>query len=263
MGPREVTRTILDLVERVSGHPVLVSEDPSLRTFASVRMARGDAPAHTIQYNPASGAAVDYLIAYQCGFILRLFTVPPAERWDFAPSAQGREIVDRLLRGADGPARKLNLPPQAVERLRDQLFDGLMLQLRSVPVGLRVDTWILREYPDLAPVQKTAALRQLQDNQATLGPDVRQIAPTEIYNASVSINAAFAAFWSGTFGDPALDLPYKAAGFQKSGLALVSFLDEIPDEPASDRSLIEAWGGALNVSSWYQWVPFGTVAAVT
>ena len=261
MGLREVTRAIIGLVEQVSGHPVLVTQDPSLRTLASVRMARGGAPAHTIRYKPAA-EGIDYLIAYQCGFILRLFAVPPAERWDFAPSQRGREIVHQLLSGREGPARKLKLPPEAVNRLCDQLFDGLMVQLRSIPVGLRVDTWIRREYPDLAALQRTAVLQQLQDNQATLGPEVRKIAPPKVYKASVSINAAFAAFWSRTFGDPALDLPYKAAGFHKSGLELLRFLDEIPDEPTQDRSLIEAWGGALNLSSWYQWVPFGTGATI-
>src|SRR5690242_9348362 len=133
MSLREVTRAIIAQVERVSGGPVLVTEDRSLQTLAAVRMARGNAPAHTVTYNPASSTQPDYLIAYQCGFILRLFANPPSDRWDFAAAAQSREIVHRLLTGPDGPARKLHLALPAVEKLRDQLFDGLMLQLRSIP----------------------------------------------------------------------------------------------------------------------------------
>jgi len=63
MGLRETTRSIIALVEEVSAFPVLVSEDPNLQTLAVVRMARGGASAH-------------YLIAYQCGFILRHFAPP-------------------------------------------------------------------------------------------------------------------------------------------------------------------------------------------
>ncbi len=69
MSLRETIHQILDLVERTSGYPVLVIEDRSLKTLATVRMARGDAPAHTISYNLAPDAQPDYFIAYQCGFI--------------------------------------------------------------------------------------------------------------------------------------------------------------------------------------------------
>jgi hypothetical protein len=187
MGLRDVTRAIIAQVEQSSGYPVLVTEDRSLHTLSAARIARGNAPAHVITYNPTiSPPPPDYIIAYQCGFILRLFANPPSERWDFAPTAQSREIVHQLLMGPEGPAQKLNLPPQTVETLRDQLFDGLMVQLRSIPAGLRIDAWILRDYPELAPLQRTAILRQLQDGQAALAPDVRKIAPTKVYKASVT-----------------------------------------------------------------------------
>jgi len=221
-----------------------------------MRMARGNTPVHTITYNPSVTTQPDYFIAYQCGFILRLFAVPPSDRWDFAPTAHGRETVDRLLRGSEGPARKLNLTPHAVETLRDQLFDGLMLQLRSIPVGLRVDGWILRDHEELAPLQRSAVLRQLQDNQGTLAPDVRKIAPSKVYKGSVTINAAFALSWARIWNDPALSLPYKSAGYEKVGAQLLSILDEIPDEPTTDRQLVDAWGNQLSLSNWYEWVPY-------
>lgn len=44
-----------------------------------------------------------------------------------------------------------------------------MLQLRSIPVGLRVDAWILDIYPDLAPLQRIFVLQQLQENQMAPG----------------------------------------------------------------------------------------------
>jgi hypothetical protein len=94
MGLRDVTRAIIAKVEQSSGYPILVDEDRSLQTLASVRMARGKAPAHTITYNPSTGSQPDYLIAYQCGFILRLFANPPSERWDFAPAVSQARTGD-------------------------------------------------------------------------------------------------------------------------------------------------------------------------
>ena len=76
MGFRETTRQIIALVEDMSGFPVLVQEEASLQTPADVQMARGSAAAHTISYRPSPGSPPDYLIAYQCGFILRHFAPP-------------------------------------------------------------------------------------------------------------------------------------------------------------------------------------------
>ena len=111
--------------------------------------------------------------------------------------------------------RKLKLPLQVFKQLLDQLFDGLMLQLRSIPLGLRVDSWIHREYLDLADLQREAAVRQLHDNQRSLAPDVRKIAPTKVFRSSVTMNAAFAAFWARTLKDPSLTLPFRSAAFHK------------------------------------------------
>jgi hypothetical protein len=168
---------------------------------------------------------------------------------------RGREIVERLLKDT---VRKLKLPPQVLQQLLDQLFDGLMLQLRSIPLGLRVDSWIHREYLDLAGLQREAAVRQLQDNQRSLAPDVRKIAPTKVFRSSVTMNAAFAAFWARTLKDPSLTLPFRSAGFHKDGAELLGILDEISDDPLKDCALIDAWARKLNLSNWYEWIPYGS-----
>ena len=113
MGLRETTRRIIALVEETSGFPVLVSEDPNLQTLATMRMARGGASAHTISYKPSPGTHPDYLIAYQCGFILRHFAPPPDQRFDLVAAKTGRELVGRLLSHPGGPASKLKLPPSS------------------------------------------------------------------------------------------------------------------------------------------------------
>jgi hypothetical protein len=41
MALREVTRTVISLVENTSGCPVVVSEDASVKTLAASRIARG------------------------------------------------------------------------------------------------------------------------------------------------------------------------------------------------------------------------------
>jgi hypothetical protein len=62
---REVTRTVISLVEKASGCPVVVSEDASLKTLAASRIARGGNNIHAISFNPSAISAPDYLICYQ------------------------------------------------------------------------------------------------------------------------------------------------------------------------------------------------------
>jgi len=49
---REVTRTVIGLVENASGCPVVVNEDASLKTLAASRIARGANRIHTISFDP-------------------------------------------------------------------------------------------------------------------------------------------------------------------------------------------------------------------
>jgi len=49
---REVTRTVITLVEKASGCSVVVSEDASLKTLAASRIARGTNKVHLISFNP-------------------------------------------------------------------------------------------------------------------------------------------------------------------------------------------------------------------
>jgi len=84
---REVTRTVIGLVENLCSCPVVVSEDVSLKTLAASRIARGANRIHTISYNSSAVSEPDYLICYQCGFMLRLFDVPQSDQVDLAGTA--------------------------------------------------------------------------------------------------------------------------------------------------------------------------------
>lgn len=240
-------------MEEATGCPVHVVADASLKTLATVKMARGAVPIHVITYNPSVGTAPDYVICFQCGFILRLFSNSPFERVDFAGSAHGRHLATKA---ASSHAEIRKLPPPALQQYVDHVFDGLMTQLRSVPVGLRIDAWVREEYPDLLDLQQVYVMRQLQDNQQVLSPQVRRSSPSPLYEASVTMNAAFAEYWARALGQPPVSLPYAATGARQAGKELLTIWDEMPPAPNHDRALIDAWGTHLRLNGWYDWIPY-------
>lgn len=133
---RQITHEILKSVEEVSGLPVHVMEDSKLSTIATVRMARGNMPGHVILYKPVPGEPPDYLICYQCGFILRKFAVPPEQRFDLTDTAAARNYVRTAMLAPDGVARKYGLGEAQVADLQKQFLQAALTHLLSIVVGI-------------------------------------------------------------------------------------------------------------------------------
>ena len=245
---------VLRLVEETTGLPVHVEPDSTLppNLLAKVTMARGKMPFHRVAYQPARSESPDYLIVFQCGFVLRHYSVLPADRVDFANTDLAEQTVRQWVR--DNP-KTPGLPENKIEGLTGFLFNGILSQLRSIPVGLRVDSWILEEYPELAPLQREAAMKQLDDIAAGLRPDVQDMMPDEALTASLSMSAAFSIYWAERFGQPQLTLPFRATGHLAAGQALYDTWRDASSDPGHDRSLIDAWASKLGLQGWYHWVP--------
>src|SRR5438128_1095875 len=134
-------REIIQRVEELTGKPVEVIADGSLQVLAKVTMARPEVPRHILRLR-LDRDVPDYYVAYECGFILRLYASPPAERFQFASTSVGPQEILRLYRDSSDLTRKLRLPDAALRQHSRTLSDGLMTQLRSMPIGMQVDRWI-------------------------------------------------------------------------------------------------------------------------
>ncbi len=243
---------VLQLVRERTGRPVHVEPDHSLpsNVLAKLDVARGGSPFHRIAIHPSVIQKPDYLIVYQAGFLLRRFAVLPDQRRDFSEHPRAEETVRRWV---ENTARTRNLAELMNPRMIRFLCSGLLSQLRSMPVGLRVDDWIRKDYPELEGLQRKAVDRQLNDNAAGLQPEVQRVMPAEALRASLGMNAAFALYWARTLDLPQVVIPYRAAGFEKVGNALLECWDRIPSGPEADDALVDAWANLLGMADWYRW----------
>lgn len=244
---------VMELVRDTTNTPVEVVEDATLQVLAVVTTAKPGVPFHLVRVNPNLGNA-DYVIAYQCGFLLRQAALLAEDRWQFGISRTGLASVERLISGPGGVGPKLRLPATAVAELTKHLTSGILVQLRSMPIGMRIDTWISAEYPSLRGLQVASMKSQCAINTQVLTPQVREMTPPTIWRANVALNAAYATFAATTVQDVALTLPYEAIGFKEEGQTVVNFLSEIPDAPTSDRDLVDRIGKHLGISDWYQFL---------
>jgi hypothetical protein len=236
-------QNLIGTVERLSSRPVVVTEDPALKVMATISTARGGAPAHFLRYRPGT-MAVDYLIAYQLGFLLRLFSCPIGERWEVmaTPAEQEKGIV------AMGMG---DLPRE----LAGHLVDSIVTQMRTYSVGARVDAWIWKNLPDLRDEQEHSIRSQLDENVRALAPEIRGQFPKPLVDANTTMNAAFASAWGDLLGDPRFALPYRALGYADRAGKLLAILREVPAEPTSDRILIERWAETFGLVGAFHFEP--------
>ena len=253
MEPHDATQKVIAEVEALTGCPVSVSQDATIGKMAVLDVARGPLRLHRIRIHPNFRNELDYLTCLQCGFILRKFAVPPERRLDFAAGPSGRLEVEEAVQ--DHHAGK-TMSPDVLRGLCDQLFNGLIMQLVSIPTSMRVDSWIAESFPELKDQQKTMAGRQLQDALTSLKPEVKKFAPDKVVQPSLAINAAHALFWGRLWGDPLTAMPYRSANLGVKGGRLLEVFDSLPPDPEQDTTLVDAWAKELGVGNMFRWVPY-------
>ena len=144
-----------------------------------------------------------------------------------------------------------SLPENSLVKLSAIFQKALGVQLRSIPVTLRVEASIAQEFPSLKDMQRACTLQQLNEGMATLAPNVRQNIPDEIFAPSAGMNAAMAGYWSKVFGDESLIVGYKATGFWETGSKLLDHFNRISSDPDHDRELVQSWIETLDLQHWY------------
>lgn len=236
-------KKIIRTVEDLSGRPVVVQEDSNLSIISTVTTARGSAPFHVVRHK-ALGELLNYTLAFQLGFLVRLFSLPKDDRWEVFASEEERTLAIEDLGLSE-------FPPQ----LASSLMDNIIIQLRSCIVGFKVDDWIAESYPDLKHEQEESVQAQLQQNAMSLSPEVRSKFPEKLIDANSAMNAVYAKYWSERLNDPQIFLPYASLGYTKDADALYDIFLDTGDDLSFDRALIQKWAAYLGISNYFHFQP--------
>ena len=246
---RPETIGILERVEALSGRPVEFKPDSSLTLRATIQIARNGASAHVLKYRQ-SKEPLDYWVAYQAGYVLRLFELPPAERVDFASTGIGEGGVELLLTtGQPLTDNDKSLLPQFAK----MTTHWAMMNLRSYATGMRIDRWLADEHSRLRDLQAEGVDLIQQENLQLLSKRLGNLSIPVTLLAPV---AAYALFADRLLGKSLYAIPYRAAGVLEAGKELLAISDELPADPAHDRALVDAWASAIGMNGWYGWTPY-------
>jgi len=237
----------LSEMEEATGKPVMIVDAPELNVLATIRRAGPQDSSHVLRIKGGEKRAADYLIVFQCHMALR--------------EGQGARAVLR-----DNPAVReqviseceelhSQLPVAKARELGSFIYDGLILQLRSMGPGLLVDRWIRQHCPDLHEAQEQAIEPEITNNLGALQPSIRANYPGLVYEASISMNAAYARFGGDLLGKPYLAVPYLSQGYGEKASRLIALAlgGGSPAEEPTDRQIIDSWARELGISGWYDW----------
>ena len=148
---RQLQKHFIERVEAASGKPVILQSDPKFAGHATIKIATKDQPAHLLLYKPEQESVLPYLVAYECEFALRTIQADPSTQFNLAskPSMQ-REVLELMQRHHKG---RDDIPSHAVPQLAQRFGDGLGLQLRSMPITMRIDKLLHDAHPELTELQ--------------------------------------------------------------------------------------------------------------
>ncbi len=237
----------LAALEEATGKPVLIMEVPELNVLATIRRAGPQDSTHVLRIKGGSNRVADYLIVFQSRMALRDGQEPRAVLRD-NPVVREQVIND---------CEELHsqLPLAKARELGSFIYDGLILQLRSMGPGLLVDRWIRQHCPDLQEAQEQAIASEITKNLGALEPSTRANYPGALYQASTSMNAAYALFGGDLLGKPYLSVPYFSQGYGEKARRLIALAlgNEDPAKEPEDRQIIDGWAQELGISFWYDW----------
>lgn len=245
----KVANSILERVEIETGKSIQFLRDDKLSVLATLQMARNGAEFHILRYKP-SNEPLDYFVAFQAGFVLRLFENEKSKRFDFSPAPDAFKQVETLVSAGN------SLKPQDLKVLPEfakVVAHWALLNLRSLPIGMRIDRWISTEYPELKELQKAGIAVQQQQNMEVLAYQLGKLTvPTTLLGA----NAAYALFADRLLGTESYRVPYEAMGLVNHGRELLQIWDETSTAATSDCELVNRWANASGMTGWCDWIPY-------
>ena len=240
---------LLARVEELSGRPVEFRPDSSLNVRATLQMARHGATAHVLRYRTTNDP-LDYWVSCQAGFALRLFELPLEDRLDLRGAGEAEHQAATLVKTGQ-PLTVDDLA--ALPDYAQLLAHWALMNLRSLPLGIRIDEWLASEHQELRALQIEGIDAIQQENLQVLS---RRLGNLSVPTTLLAPLAACALVADRIRGTETYAVPYRAAGVIDHGRELLALVDAIPGDVAHDHELVDAWAMATGTRDWYRWIPY-------
>lgn len=243
-------RDMLRRVEDLSGKAILVQEVENLGHDSEARCATEGMRMHEILYRPEYRLYGLHFFVNACAKFIRVLEAKPSDRTIAASDpTQCLPAGEHFELARNTPGLSVRMLEEASRYLRH----GLVRQLTSFPVDLRVERELKQELPDHRSLQQAYLLRQIYDLEEHFSPELARWAPKQTYAASTAMNHVLVDVAANLAETRTPQWALEAPARDK-GLDLYSIL-QAEKQPglAGDHAVVDAWAQELNMTDWYQW----------
>ncbi len=245
------TQAILEEVENKSGKKIKCLEKKDLSMSAQFRLAGKQSPEHLLLYKPDHSKLINYIIANQCGHILRILDAPEDKR--FFPVANKKTMMCYVMETEDEINRLKAVFGDKIKQMIVMWYQGVVFQITKMPPDLQIDKWIYDTYHELRPIQMKSIQHQLQNANQGLSEDLRKIVPFKIYNISNIMNYAFFKVLENHFHLDFVRAYHRTIFlFEGSALARITEQEHINNHEG-DVAMINRWADKLEIKTWFEW----------
>lgn len=249
---------IFNQVQNRTGKPVILNPVKGMQTMAEVKIARKDSDSHRIFYNSESPEEINHLIGCKCIQIIRTYETPEEQRLMGVAYQENINNAKMQIEAESGVKPELREVLNNNELVSSWIL-GVINQVISQPADLVVEKIIFDDYPDLRKLQKTVLEKQFKDYITTLNPQVRDLSPTVVFDASAIMNYVYLRIlddYLGTDFTVRTEHVYK----RRKSEALYEFTKtNTGGNTEQDRMVIDYWAEKLKVRSWFEWSDFEDV----
>lgn len=250
------TKQVLESTHHLIGVPIELKEEQNPLYRAEIIM-RKNAEKYTLKYNQKYESELNYLIAHECGHILRFWQAPDEERKLPISSEKTRKNAIEQVSQELADMENKRIPSNLIIELFDMMYLGLVRQVTSMPIDARIEKWVYKEFPRLRFDQEKSLRNQIIEAHQVLNKEIENLTPKSIYHANNAMNYAFAYLISSLYDDRKLVKPYLGSCFESDGKKLIEHLYNEEDKGyKGDRNIIDKWAKQLNIQNWFEWLDF-------
>jgi len=168
-----------------TGYPIRVTEEEAIGYDSELRIAGRRGPFHEIAVCPDYRDYRLHFLVNGAVKILRFWEVPPEKRL-FPASERGKGLPSDDFRELRQKLRCLS--PDQLEQFGRFLYGGMVRQLTSMPLDIRVERELAETFPEHSDAQRTYLERQVRDLEPHFLPELAEVCPERLYAASTAMN---------------------------------------------------------------------------
>lgn len=245
--PRYAANLVGEVLER-TGCPLAVQEQHGIGYGSKLQVATERSPVHLLLMAREYREHIRHFLVNACVKINRFWDAPEEDRL----IAVGTQPA-RLCKADENELRRKTrgLPPHDLESLSRHLHHGVLQQLTSMPVDLRVEREIAETMTQHADAQRAYLQRHVKDLDPRFAIEFALVVPIAIYRASTGMNAAMvqeAIEIAGVKPGPL----YGMSNDRWIGERLGALLDPGPGV-GGDCAAVDAWAEELGYRHRYEW----------